>query len=533
MKNAYSYCPNLNRLGLLFVFVASLSLFSCQEKKIEISDTEEHQQINNELGIPYFKSKSDFDTSLSKLKEGLVTFDKKGWVSLEDDIRNSKLKNISESALKAAGLDPKSIVLEDTLIMDPILMKTINKYREVMIGSDIFKITDLGVFKCNVNSVLGLRLLTNNQEFREKIIRIVQEIKNRKLSEKKGTLKRLAVDNEEYIVGEDITYIIDPESLEPEPPVAPIETVDPNLPLVLKSDPLFSSVSSVSPTLVQSPASTPTANMEMCDESSKSWLGEVMCGVIGYSVECHNYFRSDVRMKTVFWSQDYVFTRSVGMKVKMQNRALGIWWAEKAQEIKLGWETVSLISEFQPNPISININFDNKPYYQTVDLYNAMMEKQFKTWQYSNMPNYDKPFVELLWFMSDVPKPINEFLYNKSISWLRDYVKKKIINLNGPQDNDNLAVTFVQPGTVTTVLLPNDPVKISYNTHYDDYYFEYGQASFEFGFSTTLGNISRTNPIAYFKEYPFKYKIIKGSKVFGIAKWSNSYRGSYVLKNED
>ena len=452
---------------------------------------------------------------------------------MEDDIRNSKLKNISESALKAAGLDPKSIVLEDTLIMDPIFMKTINKYREVMIGSDIFKITDLGVFKCNVNSVLGLRLLTNNQEFREKIIRIVQEIKNRKLSEKKGTLKRLAVDNEEYIVGEDITYIIDPESLEPEPPVAPIETVDPNLPLVLKSDPLFSSVSSVSPTIALVPTSTPTAIMNMSDDSSKSWLGEQLAGVLGYSVECSNYYRSDVRVKTMFWSQNYVLYKSVGMKVKMQNRALGIWWAEKAQELKLGWESVIINSEYDPTPTTINMNFDNKPYYQSVDLYNAMMEKQFKTWRSINWKNWDKPFIELIWFMSDVPDPINKYLYTKSVTWLRDYAKTKIANLNGPVSGDNFAVTFVQPGTITTVLLPRDPVMHTFNHQNEEYPFETEYADWSIGTTINTGGLSQSSPIFYLKESPHNFKIIKGSKIFGIAKWRDSWRGSYILKSED
>lgn len=540
MKKHLFLFPNLSRLGLFFVFVASIGFFSCQKKKIEISDTEEHKQINNELGIPYFKSKSDFDASLSKLKEGKVTFDNEGWVSLEDDIRSRKLKNIPESALKAGGLDPMNVIIEDTLIMDPLLMKTVNKYREVMIDEDVFKITDLGVFKCKMNSVLDLRSLSEKQEFREKIIRIVQEIKNRKLHEKKGTLKRMALAYEEYDLGGGISYVVATDDLATElevapieTPVVPIETEDPNLPLLLKGDLLFSSTTSVSPTQVQIPTSTPTANMEMCDESGKTWLGEILCGVLGYSVTCHNYFRSDVRLKTVFWSQNYIVYKSVGMKVKMQNRALGIWWAEKAQELKLGWESVVINAEFQPVPTQININFDNKPYYQTVDLYNAMMEKQYKKWIYTNMPNYNKPFVELLWFMTDVPKPINEFLYKKSVSWLRDYVKKKIIDLNGPQNYDNIAVTFIQPKTITTVLLPEDPLRTSFNEHSDEFIFDYEQSTLEFGFSSTIGNSSGTNPIINITESPYNYKIVKGSKVFGIAKWNDSWRGSYVLKSED
>ncbi len=434
--------------------------------------------------------------------------------------------SFSENQLKSAFINKENIMIDDSLIMDPRILKMVNQYREVQIGNDIFKITDLGVFRCTEGSILNLRSLIKNKDFRKSIHSIVDGLIVTKRDENINRYLKSAslINYNEYNVGDNVTYMVDPDDIIIDEPNNYVLATS-----IMNEDPLFQSSTDSSPYLVQTPTSTPTALMNLYDESSKTWVGEQLAGILGYSVEGHNYFRSDVRVKTVFWSQNYIFTESTGVKVKMQNRALGIWWAEKAEELKLGWESVSISSEYQPNPISINISYNNKIYTQSTDLHQALFDTQFQAWRADNWPEWKQPFVQLLWFMADVPEGVNNFIYKKSISWLRDYAKNKIKALNGPI-NDNLAVTFVQPQAITTVFLPRDPIIQVFNDNKTEFYFEKHNAEWAIGYNFTGG--SPSSPIGYLKEFPYNFTLQKGSKVFGIAKWNGTYRGSYILKTQ-
>tara|TARA_R110001583_G_C5602735_1_gene404636 strand:+ start:90 stop:1505 length:1416 start_codon:yes stop_codon:yes gene_type:complete len=71
--------------------------------------------------------------------------------------------------------------------------------------------------------------------------------------------------------------------------------------------------------------------------------------ILGQTFVCRNYFDDRHRIKTEFWSQDYLFYQSVGVQTKTQTKTLGIWWASDSDEIYLGINRILLKYNF-PQP---------------------------------------------------------------------------------------------------------------------------------------------------------------------------------------
>jgi hypothetical protein len=157
------------------------------------------------------------------------------------------------------------------------------------------------------------------------------------------------------------------------------------------------------------------ANLTECDESSKTWAGEMIAGVLGYHVDCENNFASDKRVKTVFWAQNWFFVSSVGIKVKMQDRLLGIWWGEDAQVLELGWDMVKYEVKFNIQPsyyslmlspevietefkdvfwidilknISKQFKLEKGRYPEGVELHTKLCEQNYKEWTRRNITTY-------------------------------------------------------------------------------------------------------------------------------------------------
>lgn len=71
--------------------------------------------------------------------------------------------------------------------------------------------------------------------------------------------------------------------------------------------------------------------------------------ILGKTFVCRDYFDDRHRIKTEFWSQDYLFYQSVGVQTKTQIRTLGIWWSSDSDVIYLGINRILLKYNF-PQP---------------------------------------------------------------------------------------------------------------------------------------------------------------------------------------
>ncbi len=309
--------------------------------------------------------------------------------------------------------------------------------------------------------------------------------------------------------------------------------------------------------------------MNQCDEGSKTWAGEALGGVLGYSVNCENNFSSSKRVKTVFWAQNWFFYASVGIKVKMQSKVLGIWWAKEAQNLELGWEMIEYKVNYDLNPgyltlaidenilnyhfydlghfskilaILKNIKIESGSYPNAMTLHRELCKRNFKEWTVRNIRYYDDDFADLVWYLEDGD-------YNKMLMRLKglgtkallSYLKSELSSSWDPDGTNtyqdwsslpgNKVMTLINESMeVTRILLPQEGAMVATNENKMEMLLDYSEGVFAFGYSNKGGK-SFFNAKLY--KAPTTYDIEGGSSIYGKAKYNNQWRGSRIVKEED
>jgi hypothetical protein len=72
------------------------------------------------------------------------------------------------------------------------------------------------------------------------------------------------------------------------------------------------------------------ANLPICDSKKSFW------NILGTVRVCDDKYDDRHRIRTKYWRHNYLIAASIGVSVKSQKRTLGIWWAHKADELRLG-----------------------------------------------------------------------------------------------------------------------------------------------------------------------------------------------------
>ncbi len=301
----------------------------------------------------------------------------KGFISLEDN-NKTLLKSTNGSTENEKENDG-----DDEIVHDPFLVKLLNSEREIQVGEFYYRITNLGMFRCLPEKRSYIDSLITKNEF--------------------DWLNISQIEVDSFIEIADGIELFLPENL-----------------FYRNTNAHESSFNE----FIKS-ANIQFANMNQCNESSKTWAGELFAGVLGYSVNCENNFSSDRRVKTVFWAQNWFFYSSVGIKTKMQKRSLGIWWAENAQQLELGWEKIeykvnlNINSDYYNLAISfdvLNTNFAGLKWKNIIndivndfkfstgrfptgyDLHKELCNRQFKEWTIRTIKSYNNQYADLIWY---------------------------------------------------------------------------------------------------------------------------------------
>ena len=517
-------------MGIVFLF------FSCQKERIDTVTTDD---CNSEIsdGTPYFQSVADFNNVIEEVKSGITNYDKDGWVSRAEYLKQRKLIALSSMNLKSAGIDESQINVEDSVVKDPYLLQLLNDKREVQIGDDVYKITDLGLFECPPERLNDLRYLLTQESFKEVV--------RQKLLDWKAT-----------------------HSLKSAAMVAPIESesvpIDQDIIMILPEEPISGGGGGTSTGGSSSdPIFLENATMNSCDESNKTLAGEIIAGVVGYSVNCENNFTSSKRVKTVFWAQNWFFYSSVGIKVKMQSKVLGVWFQKDAQELHLGWEKIryKLKTSILPEIATLRINSDvfnthlsdifsswssfvafcNKFHVDIsksptfAQLHQQLVENSFKEWQYRTVRYYNNDFADLVWYIKhgDYDK-FKVYLEGTATKTALNFLKSKLDPATKDeleqhqQRKENISFTFVDENfNVERVLMPQESASEGFNTNKIEKILDYDSGAL----AVAVG-LNGSTPFYGVKLYkaPISYEILKGSSIFGVAKYENSWRGSRIEK---
>ena len=277
----------------------------------------------------------------------------------------------------------------------------------------------------------------------------------------------------------------------------------------------------------------------------------VFQNILGKTFVCIDYFDSRHRIKTEFWSQDYLFYQSVGVQTKTQVRTLGIWWASNSDEIYLGINRILLKYNFpQPqinsytHPQLFPTNSFQNPIYLwdgkfKIDFNGSFVNTQLNL-SSGNLPFFDFGSGTILNIY--IPKLFNEGKYNLNLS-TEDITSQSNIKALYKMGIDFLrSSSTTNSGNVKTFAVTYqddyDNIEVIYfgeqykktNTNYIKRTLYNSGVNFEIGaaWGDQSGWSYNVKPVDdYFRKYTY-YDL----DFYAMAKRGNTWKGNRMIREE-
>lgn len=325
---------------LNFILILNLILFITGCLKQERPTT--HYNSNNySSSILEFNSIEHLQQTIDNLSEDATfpTTKSQNFISLWEYKKDSVLNSLTEEELNYIKQEELTFEPEDDILIDPRLLKIVNKNREVKIKNKIYRFISEGLIiypeNISFNSIdtnsFHLNSIKNGETINFKNfsftrINYSKATKEHNLATKANAYLKshLTFIDGGTVPQEDIHYI-------------PYKK----------------------------------------GEGDANGFQKMVSGAFGVNVVAENYFDKQHRMKLRVFTQDYGLYRSVGMTVRMQKRVLGIWWRKKAQEFRYGCSAIECryeydkpvlyTGEFAPFPIIVPFT---ETYNRPVIIYN-------------------------------------------------------------------------------------------------------------------------------------------------------------------
>lgn len=550
---------------IIVMLIALITGFTSCEKEENIVPNEQtlsHSETNVYVENDYlvFDSKESLDIELKALQHGKNDFINK--LKVKKNFNSLKNSNKDQLILKSGLSGDENLGepdADDELVKDPYLQEVLNEEREIVVDGKLYKITEYGVLRTDPENQNELdRFIDSNPDF--------SSIEN-----DKSVDEFIEVDSniELLLPKETFTTSLQPQYIMPDPDEGGGGSSG--------GSSGGSNTSDFDPLTGLMKRVTERADMNICDEGDKTWAGEQLAGMLGYSVNCKNYFTEHRRVKTVFWAQNFWFINSIGVKVKMQKQHTGIWWARDAQKLELGWDYVqyNVKIDMQPKYMSIqlspdvfNTQFQNVRWYNVLkdiadefkldngrfptglDMHNKMCEKNFKEWTLRSTPGYGdfadlnvyikKQQLDNFWLqiVKAGGKPslkfIAEFLqdefgknpasspYEPSMNEIIEGFK------NGPA---NKSITFIDEDLkLTRLVFPREAALSVSNDNKIEYLLDSSKGAIGGGVSLNGGKALYS---ADFYKAPAEFDLVKGSTAYGVAQYYDAWKGSFIRKVKD
>jgi hypothetical protein len=118
-------------------------------------------------------------------------------------------------------------------------------------------------------------------------------------------------------------------------------------------------------------------SLYLCTTMSGTWWNKV----VGPSIDCSDHFSNKRRVKTKAWNQNYLVYSSIGINVRSQKKWAGIWWANKIDELELGYSYVTF------KYASVSVSFTNR----TSDYYYGYKGKTYDQYGKLLTNNWENP----------------------------------------------------------------------------------------------------------------------------------------------
>lgn len=252
---------------------------------------------------------NDFNAYKNKVRN----FEKEGFKSLMPLFENDDMERFDEyikfrqlereTAIKANVRQQMSEldITEDDIIADPHFATLLSEKREIEVGNNVYRYTDVGLFYTDVSNYDALNKVAN-----------AVQLEPCQLSSISG----------EVMLEDDVMVML------------------PNAITNCGGDGgsgggCSNCGGSTSPPSYSLTIEEIRNNLQTCE-----WDPNIWDDIFGPAQRCTDYFENDKRIKVKTWSQNYGIFASTGVNVESQNRFAGIWWADKIDEIELGYTLI-------------------------------------------------------------------------------------------------------------------------------------------------------------------------------------------------
>lgn len=310
----------MKKLNLILILNLILFITGCLKQE---RPTTHYNSNNYSSSILEFNSIEHLQQTIDNLSEDATfpTTKSQNFISLWEYKKDSVLNSLTEEELNYIKQEELTFEPEDDILIDPRLLKIVNKNREVKIKNKIYRFISEGLIiypeNISFNSIdtnsFHLNSIKNGETINFKNfsftrINYSKATKEHNLATKANAYLKshLTFIDGGTVPQEDIHYI-------------PYKK----------------------------------------GEGDANGFQKMVSGAFGVNVVAENYFDKQHRMKLRVFTQDYGLYRSVGMTVRMQKRVLGIWWRKKAQEFRYGCSAIECLYEYNklPFPEDIQIPF--------------------------------------------------------------------------------------------------------------------------------------------------------------------------------
>lgn len=233
-------------------------------------------------------------------------------------------------------------------------------------------------------------------------------------------------------------------------------------------------------------------------------------------------YSSDNRVKVALYNTNYIFTKSLGIKVSMQKKNWIGWSGTRAQEMRLGWEGISFTASDNTTPVN--------PW-----------QPLKQSFPYTGNPEWDRtipPFakpdaiyreIDLLGF------PVNLNVsqsFQQGVKLLFDYAKSKNISIPAKNQMTNLIV-WKTPSRTQSVIIAGPGEVVDYDTEWLQVNFA-RSTDIIVGFPTSTSRSELLKALIKTLTASQSATSIKlqGASIYGVAKYDYKWLGARIDKKD-
>lgn len=504
-------------------FLLSIFLFSsCQEQeKVPEMPQKSTSQNGIQPGMQRVKvnSRSDINNLINSIGNENATISRAlcsvgaeftenedEFVSLYETKRKELMASLTPEQLYLIENDEDELefCLNDSVIADAMFAKLLNADREIQVSDTVYKFVKNGVaytHKEFANELKSIENATSSIKVTPGNEGVTQNISDKMFFIPMDFQKAVHVDNNQpgsYQGGSNNGSNSDNSNSKPSTPGYGVD--DSGNPLQLENGILIPGKN--------------VREVNYYDKGDGSWFHRTVTGLFGRNVTAIKEFSDGKKLTLNLYDQNYIIYASIGTKLKLQKQVAYIWWNVEAEEMELGWETVTLKYHIlEPIPFPTHPKTGNTIY--PVSCRNPV------SFGSDNTILFHIPFIDYDFKTKDLYKA-----YKTAIKLVLSRATDLLSQLN--KDRRNGMMSF-NDKYAYLIYGPNSKHAIKKRAIGNNFYAKWLPGNYEFTFSVGNGSFSLKKINISDIDRMELYR----ASIYGAIKYNGEWLGARIIKDSD